>query len=296
MPLSRGIAIVLVLLAQSVSAQPLAEARRVISAGGSITEIVYALGAGDRLVGVDTTSSYPPEARDLPKVGYLRALPLEGLLALEPDVLITTHEAAPEENLQRLERAGVPVVRFDVPRSAEGALERIRNVGAALGQERQAEVLTRGLAESIEETTGRRADAGPRSGILFVLAAGNHGVMVAGKDTAADALIQMLGARNVSAGLSGYKPANREAILATSPDAIVIAEARPGEFRIEDWPEIASLAAWREGHRFVGDSVLLLGFGPRLGEALADIAAALPPLQKASKNHLPEQSTAHHVH
>ncbi|WP_242634330.1 heme/hemin ABC transporter substrate-binding protein [Marinobacter salicampi] len=296
MPLMRGVAIVLILLTQGVSAQPLAEARRVISADGSITEIVYALGAGDRLVGVDTTSSYPPAVRHLPKVGYLRALPLEGLLALEPDVLITTHEAAPEENLQRLERAGVPVVRFDVPRSAEDALERIRNVGAALGRERQAEALTRDLETSIGATTRARAQSGPGPGVLFLLAAGNHGVMVAGKDTAADALIQMLGARNVSAGVSGYKPANREAILATSPDAVVIAEARPGQFRIEDWPEIASLAAWREGHRYVGDSMLLLGFGPRLGEALADFSAALPPLQEAFKIRLLPQSTAHHAH
>ena len=151
---------------------------RVVTADGAITEIVYRLGLESLLVGVDTTSGYPEQTESLPKIGYLRALPFEGVLALKPDLLITSEQAAPEENLERLARAGVQVEKLPSARTPEAALERIVTVGGLLGEEEKAEVLSSELRSKINriqqasETRGNRCrkslrDAGGGGNLRF---------------------------------------------------------------------------------------------------------------------------------
>ncbi|MDI9244461.1 ABC transporter substrate-binding protein [Marinobacter sp. CHS3-4] len=260
------------------------EEPRVVTADGAITETVYRLGAGSLLVGVDTTSSYPLATDDLPKVGYLRALPFEGVLALKPDMLITSEKAAPQENLERLSRAGVKVEKLPSAMTPEAAMQRIERVGQLLGRSEEADGLTRDLRADIKKTQALASKRGFRPKVLFILAAGNHSVMLAGKGTAAEALLDSVGADNAVSGIMGYKPANREAILASRPDAIVVAESTPGQFNAEDWPGVMRLAAWQSGHRLVADGMLLLGFGPRLPQAMAELNQVLPVSSSVAAN------------
>ncbi|GGY80743.1 heme/hemin ABC transporter substrate-binding protein [Marinobacter zhanjiangensis] len=260
-----------------------ADDRRVVSADGAITEIIYAIGAQDQLVAVDTTSRYPASVADLPRVGYLRALPFEGVLALDPDVLITTEEAAPDETLERLARAGVSVRQLPVARTPEATVGRVRAVGDVMGRAAAAERLATELEHQVASVVAKRSEA-PAPRVLFLLAAGPRGVMIAGDNTAAQAMLETLGAENAVTGIQGYKPAGREALLASRPDAIVIAETRPGQFDIDDWPELAALPAWQQGHHVTSDSMLLLGFGPRLADALATIVRALPAGEQVSQH------------
>ncbi|EDM47332.1 heme/hemin ABC transporter substrate-binding protein [Marinobacter algicola] len=253
-----------------------AEESRVISADGAITETIVALGAGAQLAGVDTTSHYPPEViAELPKVGYLRALPVEGILSLKPTRLITTEEAGPEQTLEQIAAAGVDVVRLPVVRDVTSALARIRRVGELVGQQDEAKRLTRDIAEEVD-TLKQSMVQKPPARVLILLAAGDHGVMLGGKDTAADALLLSLGLQSALPDVTGFKPASREALLASNPDAIVIAEARPGQFRPEQWPELTQLRAWRQGNRVTANAMMLLGFGPRLAEAFQTVAAIVP--------------------
>lgn len=252
---------------------------RLVTADGAITEIVYRLGLESLLVGVDTTSGFPEATAALPKVGYLRALPFEGVLALQPDMLITSEQAAPQKNLERLSKAGVQVEILPSAWSFEASLRRVQTVGGLLGKEAEARALVADLQARID-TLHRSAEArGYRPKVLFVLAAGNHSVMLAGKNTAAEALLDEVNADIAFADLEGYKPASREAILASQPDAIVIAESVPGQFNIDNWPELQLLDAWKSGHRLQADSMLLLGFGPRLVDAMAAVNEVLPVRQ-----------------
>lgn len=269
-------AVLVSVLSATTFAGNVGEAVRVVSADGAITETIFALGGGESVVGVDTTSAYPSRVNHLPKVGYLRTLPFEGVLSLRPDQLITTEEAAPEQTLTRLIQAGVRVDRLPVPRTPEESVARIGQVGQLIGREAAAVELATRMRADIAAITAQAKARGWRPRVLFMLSAGNHGVVFGGTGTGADALIQSLGADNAVAGVSGYKPASREAVIASNPDAIVIAEARPGQFRIGDWPELAQLPAWQAGYRYVGDSMFLLGFGPRLPEAMAAVNAVLP--------------------
>lgn len=257
---------------------------RVVTADGAITEIVYRLGLESVLVGVDTTSGYPEQTESLPKIGYLRALPFEGVLALRPDLLITSEQAAPEENLERLARAGVQVEKLPSARTPEAALERIVTVGGLLGEEERAEVLASELRSKINRIQQASAPGGNPPTVLFILAAGNHSVMLAGEGTSASALLDAVGAVNAVSGIQGYKPANREAILASRPDAIVIAESTRGQFEIGSWPEVERLEAWQSGHRLVADGMLLLGFGPRLPDAMAAVNEVLPAASNVAAN------------
>jgi iron complex transport system substrate-binding protein len=259
-----------------------AEPLRVVTADGAITETVYRLGMESLLVAVDTTSGYPEATETLPKVGYLRALPFEGVLAMKPDLLITSEQAAPRKNLDRLSRAGVQVEKLPSAWTPEVAMERIISVGELLGQRDRAEALVTELESRIRRVQQSAAKRSGRPSVLFILAAGNHSVMLAGKGTAASALLDAVGADNAVTGIQGYKPANREAILASQPDAIVIAESTPGQFDIDAWSELAQLEAWQSGHRLVADSMFLLGFGPRLPEAMAAVNQAMPPASNDS--------------
>ena len=248
---------------------------RVVTADGAITEIVYRLGLESLLVGVDTTSGYPEQTESLPKIGYLRALPFEGVLALKPDLLITSEQAAPEENLERLARAGVQVEKLPSARTPEAALERIVTVGGLLGEAEKAEVLASELRSKINRIQQASETRGNPPTVLFILAAGNHSVMLAGEGTSASALLDAVGAVNAVSGIQGYKPANREAILASRPDAIVIAESTPGQFAID---------AWQNGRRLVANGMLLLGFGPRLPDAMAAVNEVLPAPSNVAAN------------
>jgi iron complex transport system substrate-binding protein len=257
---------------------------RVVTADGAITEIVYRLGLESLLVGVDTTSGYPEQTESLPKIGYLRALPFEGVLALKPDLLITSERAAPAENLERLARAGVQVEKLPSARTPETALERIVTVGGLLGEAERAEVLASELRSKINRIQQASETRENRPAVLFILAAGNHSVMLAGEGTSASALLDAVGAVNAVSGIQGYKPANREAILASQPDAIVIAESTPGQFAIGSWPEVEHLDAWQSGHRLVADGMMLLGFGPRLPDAMAAVNDVLPAPSNVAAN------------
>lgn len=275
--MTRGIWLLVSTLVWTTVAQAGPVPERVVSADGAVTEFVYALGRESLLVGVDTTSRYPEAVNRLPKVGYLRALPFEGVLALRPDLLLTTEEAAPARTLERLTQAGVEVLQLPVARTLPQVRERIRRIGAILAAETEAERLVQDLDARMQsiETAVRQRNSAPR--VLFLLVAGNHQLMVAGSDTAADALLDILSADNAAAGVQGYKPASREALIATRPDAIVVAEASAGEFRLDNWPEVGMLEAWKKGRAYVGDSMFLLGFGPRLPDALEAVNGVLQP-------------------
>ena len=258
-----------------------AKGSRIVSADGAVTEILFALGVEDRLVGVDTTSKYPEDVNQLPKVGYLRALPFEGVLSLEPDHLITTEEAEPEQTLQRLEQVGVKVTRLPVAQSPEQTLQRIMAIGELVGREEAAARLAGELQAVFTDIDKKVAARGSAPRVLVLLAAGGHGVSFGGSHTGADALLKAIGATNAVSNIRGYKPASREAIISANPDAIVVAESAPGQFRIADWPELAQLPAWKNGHRYVGDSMMLLSFGPRLAEALVMLDGILPEASTA---------------
>src|SRR3954467_5258444 len=130
---------------------------RIVSIGGAITEILYALGFEDRLAGVDTTSLYPAAARDKPNVGYMRQLSAEGVLGLNPSLVLAAQGSGPKETMDVLEAAKVPLVLVPETFSEAGLIDKIRLVGHAMGADTRAECLAAAVSEGLAQLRQLRA-------------------------------------------------------------------------------------------------------------------------------------------
>lgn len=252
---------------------------RLVTVGGGITEVVYALGAQGQLVGTDTTSLYPAAALATPKVGYLRQLSAEGLLALRPDAVIAQGDAGPPVVLDQLRSAGVTLDLIEASHDWNEVRRKVQAVGRAAAKERAAQDLLASLDAQWDQTLQRvRARQGTPPRVLFVLAHSGS-PMVAGEATAANALIGFAGARNALSGFKGYRPMTAEAMAAAAPDAILTTtqgiEAIGGEAAFWRRPELPLTPAWQRrdsGRALVHlDALELLGFGPRLPRVVADL-------------------------
>ena len=198
-------------------------ARRIVVAGGALTEIVYALGAEHELVGVDTTSLFPAQAQRLPSVGYARALSAEGVLSLRPTLLLATREAGPPAVLAQLQAARVQVETLALNHRFEGVLAAVQRVAALCQRPAQVQALQERLqadwAAALQRVAQRSTAVPPR--VLFVLSHSMAQVRVAGRDTAAHAVIGLAGAHNAFGEVSGYRPLTPEAAVAAAPEVIL---------------------------------------------------------------------------
>jgi iron complex transport system substrate-binding protein len=239
-------------------------AQRLITVGGAVTEIVYALGAGARVVATDTTSTWPEAAQALPRVGYQRALAAEGVLSMRPTLLIATADAGPPVALTQLQGAD----------QVGGA---IRAIAASLALDDAGRTLAARFDADWAAARQQVAALPGRPRALFILDHGGASPMVAGDGTAAAAMIDYAGAVNVMAGrFNGYRPLTLEAALAAAPDIIVTTDeaiaTAGGRTTFLARPGLAALPAARAGRLVTLDALRLLGFGPRLPAAVLDLA------------------------
>lgn len=260
-------------------ATSIATAERVVSIGGSITEIIYALGLDDRLVARDSTSIYPPEATELPDVGYMRQLSPEGVLSVEPDAILALEGSGPPETVEVLRQADIPFVTIPETFDRAGVVTKIREVGTALGAKEPAGTLAASIEAELLAAEQATADIADRKRVLFILSIQDGRILASGRGTAADGIIAMAGGVNAVTDYEGYKQLTNEALLAAAPDAILMMR-RGGELDLENADLLANAAlaaspAGREENIIRMDASYLLGFGPRTAAAVRDLAEAL---------------------
>lgn len=255
-----------------------ARAPRLVTVGGAITEVVYALGAEAMLVGTDTTSLYPAAALKTPKVGYMRELSAEGLLSLRPDTVIASTEAGPPVVLDQIRSAGVRLELVPADHSWNEVLQKVQAVGRAAGREAQARDLAQRLQRDWDQLQQRVAASQRRPRVLFVL---SHSAspQVAGRSTAADAVIRFAGGVNCMAGVNGYRPMTAEAMASAAPDCVLTSDqslqAHGGAARFWTRPELALTPAYAKRALLTMDALLLLGMGPRLPAAMQTLHSQL---------------------
>lgn len=256
-----------------------ADSTRIAVAGGSLTEIVYFLGAEARLVAVDTTSNYPAAARGLPSIGYVRALSAEGLLSLGPTLVLGENDMGPPEVVASLEAAGLPIVRIAETASAAGIVAKVRCVAAVLGLADHAEAMIEArLAPAVDALGALSPPASPvRAVVLLGIRDGSP--IGAGAGTSAHGVLQMAGATNALAAFNGWKPVSLEAMADARADFVVMPKrgvaAAGGAAEVLRHPAIAPSLAGRADRLIVMDGMELLGFGPRTLRAAAQLAERL---------------------
>jgi iron complex transport system substrate-binding protein len=255
--------------------------QRVLAIGGAVTEIVYALGEQDRLVGRDSTSNYPPEANALPDVGYIRALSPEGVLSVKPDLILARENNGPPEAVEVLKSTGVRWVDVPDDFTLEGIEKNITIIAAELGVSEKGAALKAKVAADIAKARAHLASIGRKHKVMFVMSLTDDKVNTAGKTTAANNIIELAGGENVISEFSGYKQISNEAVIDAAPEVIVMMNGRgvsddhaaPNAL-LEAHPALSTTPAVKNGKIIRMDGMLLLGFGPRTGEAITELAEA----------------------
>lgn len=266
---------------------------RVVAVGGVVTEVIYALGLQDRIVGVDTTSQFPAEAlKDKPSVGYVRALSAEGVLSLKPTAIVAIDGSGPPDAVALLKESGVRYVVIPDERTEAGVAAKIEAIGASVGAAEPAKRLAAQTTTRFEELAALRNGITKRRRALFVLSLQNGRALVGGRNSSADSILTLAGAVNVAAEIDGFKPMTDEAIIAAAPDVIVMmrhssTHNAPAE-ELFALPSFSQTPAAAKKALVRMDGLYLLGFGPRAPLAARDLMAEIypeaqiPPLKTAT--------------
>lgn len=245
-------------------------AERIVVAGGSLTELIYAMGAGQRVVGVDETTSYPPETAALPHIGYWKQLSSEGILSLRPSRFITWQDAGPQLVLEQLRSQKVDVVTLPrVPATVEQMYANIHALAKTLGVEDQGNALVDDIRQRLEKVAQSSASKPAPVKALFILSAGGSAPQVAGQGSVADAIMTLAGAQNV-AQHPQYRSYSAEALIAANPQVIVVtSQMVEGDInRLSTIAGITRTAAWKNKRIVILDQALILGMGPRVADAV----------------------------
>lgn len=258
-------------------------AQRIVAIDGSISEIVYALGKGHLMVGRDTTTTFPKAATKLPSVGYMRQLSAEGILSLKPTLILATKDAKPQNVLSRLKKAGVHVEIIDNTYTADGVIEKIKQIAKILNVDSAGQQLATDVQKSITDAKAVAkkimAQSQQPAKALFVLNMRGNNMMVAGSQTRADTMLSLAGVVNPAAQhLNGYKPLTAEAAIQYNPDYLLTMQhgerSGGGKHEILNTPAVKMTNAGKNKQLVIVDDNFLM-FGPRLGEAIENMARTI---------------------
>ena len=256
---------------------------RILALNGEITEIVFALGLGDNVVGIDTSATYPPQVKALPNVGYQRALAAEGILALRPSVIIGNENAGPPAVIEQIRGAGVPVLIIKYSPAVESVPDKIRAVAEALGVTERGDEIARATQREIDDARALAARATTRPKVAYLNVRGGGTQQIWGEGTSGAAMIAAAGGvdAGTQAGIKGSKPLTAEAIVTMQPDVLLVLtaslESVGGVDGLLQIPGIAQTPAGRNKRVLQYEDQYLLGMGPRTGQALLDLVQALHP-------------------
>lgn len=271
------------LISFSVWAAP--QQPRLVSAGASITQIIQALGLEANLVGVDSTSLPLLGSLKLPNIGYPRQVSSEGLLSLGPTVVIGTEDMGPPAVLEQLQGAGVEVLMLSAEPSLEALFANIEAIGLQFGHQSQAQELRRQLQQRLEALPPINE---PRPGALFLLSHSAGSLLVAGRDTAGDSLINLGGMHNpLSSRFSQYRALSAEAFvglepvwLLTTTQGLSMAGGIDGILALQ--PALAATPAGRQ-KRIIGvdGGQMVGGFSPAITDTLLQLRQTIGKVEPA---------------
>ncbi len=257
---------------------------RIVPLSGDVAEIIYDLGLASNVVGVDVSAVYPSGQWDaLPKIGFERQLSAEGILSLNPTLVIGKQQAGPATVLDQIRGAGVAVVIVPEPQTIEAPTTKITAVAAALGVPDAGAALVAETQAKIDSAIARAAGASSQPTVMFLYVRGGGTQLIGGKGSVADAMIQAAGGidAGTDAGIVYFMPVTAEAIVAAQPEVILLPESGVesigGLDAVLEIPGVAETPAAKNGKIFVYDDLLLLGMTPRTGDFLQELVTLLHP-------------------
>lgn len=245
---------------------------RIVCVSKQLNEMIFALGAGDKIVGVDLSSTYPPEIKNLPTVGYHRMLSAEGIISLNPTVVFHDGNIGPDNVIPQLEKVGIPIKKFSSTPTIDSTYTLMRILGKEFGAEDKAEMLCKKLEEDLKKAQNKLAEYKTKPRVLIIhYGRANNNYFVMGRRGNQNTLIEMAGGVN-AADSSGFRLLSSESIAASQPDIILATDfgfdLQGSTEKFVELPGIGLTPAAKNNKIFRVEEHDMVYFGPRTGEIL----------------------------
>ncbi|MGY6522538.1 MAG: heme/hemin ABC transporter substrate-binding protein [Mongoliitalea sp.] len=267
--------------AQQVSEEVEKKDWKLITAGGTVSEVVVSLGYLDQIIATDITSTFPASLQQLPSIGYRNQIKGEGLMALGADMILAEEGYLTDDVLAQLKLAGIQVHLFKKPTAIAGTYRLIEEVASFLEEVDKGRELIKQVKAEQEELQAYLQE-NPLSEpptVAFIMARGLETVFLAGDDTFAAEIIQMAGAKPAGTGFKDFIPLTPEALVRMNPDYLLFFDSGLGTIGGKDGVQqikgANQTSALQQGNILSFDGQYLSGFGPRVAQAALDLAQAI---------------------
>lgn len=273
---NHGLLVILFLLNLSAFAQE----ARIITAGSAMTETVCALGDCEKIVATDRTSLYPEKVQGLPSIGYRSTISAEGIIALKPTIFIVEKDYVEDAVVKQIQSTGIKVVPIARSYDLNGTKDLIRSIAKELNKKSEGEKIITKIESQLAEANAivKKAKTSPK--VLCIYNRGTQSFDVAGNKTFSN-ILPFVGATPAVTGVEGYRALNTEALIASNPDYLLMFESGVkslgGVEGVLKVPGVDQTTAGKKKQVIAMDGIKLSNFGPRLGEAVKELATILYP-------------------
>ncbi len=254
---------------------------KIVAIGGTVSETVCALGLCDNIVATDLTSTYPEQLQQLPSLGYRNSIKAEGIISAGADLVLVEEGFLDKKVAEQLRSARVPLHHFENKLTKAGTVALITQLGQLLHREKRAQELVAQLEADLAEADMLLQGVHSKPKVLFVYARGQGTLNIGGRNTFAEAMLQLAEAQLAVPEIEDYKPLTAEAVIAANPDYLLFfdsgLQSLGGANGVAAIPGIAETTAGRKMQVVAMEGLYLSGFGPRLGKAVKDLALQLHP-------------------
>jgi len=259
--------------------EAVADKVKIITAGGTISEVVNALGFGDDIIATDITSTYPATMQELPSIGYRNQIKAEGILALGPDLVLAEEGYMSEVVVNQLQAAGLKVQFFAKPKNIAGTYTIVSEIADFLEVSEKGKAINASI-EADMKALGKYLQAqSTKPNMAFVMARGQEMIFVAGEETFAESMINMAGIEHLGKGFKDFIPLTPEALVSMNPDYLLFFDSGiqsiGGMDGVKNIRGIENTTAFKENQILSLDGQYLSGFGPRVGKAALELAKAV---------------------
>ncbi|WP_246101698.1 heme/hemin ABC transporter substrate-binding protein [Pedobacter westerhofensis] len=260
------------------AAATLPDSTKIVSLNGSISEVLAGIGLEKNIAGTDITSNYPESMKSKPKVGHNKNINAEGVMALQPDLIIGLKKEVSPALAAQFKAAGVKLLLVDQDYSIEGTKKMIHLLADSLHASAKGDSVIKVLESDLAKVPAPAAGA-QKPRVLFIYARGTGTMMVGGTGTAVDKAIALAGGQNAVTEFADYKPLTAEALVKANPDIILLfdsgLQSLGGAAGLAKVQGIKETNAGKNNKIISMDGELLSSFGPRLGIAIQELGAKL---------------------
>jgi iron complex transport system substrate-binding protein len=255
--------------------------RKIITAGGTVTEIIHELGFGDQIIATDITSTYPTSMQSLPSIGYRNQIKAEGILALGPDLILAEEGYLTEDVVNQLKSAQIEIHFFKKPIRVEETKKLITDLAAFFEAQVEGNRIVDELQADLDSLQSYLVlnDSSPKA--AFIMARGPQTVFMAGEETFAQSIFELAGLQPTATGFKDFVPVTPEALVTMNPEFLVFfdsgIESLGGREGLAQVKGLSDTSAFKDGHILSFDGHYLSGFGPRVGKAALELAKAARP-------------------